>query len=268
METGLAAPTAPTRHPTYYFPDCNVVFMVNNVLYRLSIGTQTGSSDENPIIVPNISTEEFDHFLDYQLRHLVSKSDEKALTSILKVTHFLQYDEPQTMAQTALEALPNFDLVTKLTLGFRTNIVPWVTTAFTKLALLASDRTLSWLEAEQLGFGPYRALMETRWEIVAHRRRLAYSFPEMVAHADDCKDNFDCEWGWRTEWKGKVVLYLIQPDTPVLGSQVLTLLETTDMRDVNGACRVKMVNTIRRSGILAYEDSLIEQALATLIPPS
>ncbi len=64
---------------------------VGNTLYRLpssylsldsgimqtmlslpSVGTQTGSSDQNPIPVPNVTSEEFDRFLDYQLRQYVS----------------------------------------------------------------------------------------------------------------------------------------------------------------------------------------------------
>ncbi len=197
---------------------------------------------------------------------IVPRNNQEALTSILKVAHFLQFEEAQQMARQALEQLPNFDHVTKLILGLRTNIPNWVTAAFGALALSASERTLTWPESESLGFGPYRALMEARWDIVMHRRRLAYSFPEMASHATSCLDNFDCEWGWKTEWKAKVAMYLIHPDTPVLGARILTLLETTEMRDVNDECRTKMVNTIRRSGMLVYEDTVIERALATLVP--
>ncbi|RDX47477.1 hypothetical protein OH76DRAFT_1419543 [Lentinus brumalis] len=275
----------PARHPVYYLPKADLIIRLtaSNVLYRLPSSylcldsacfesmlsihpaeILDGRTDDNPLDIPGITTEELECFLDYQLRHRLPRNDQQALTVILRLGHFFQYEAAQVDAAAALEQLPGFDAVSKYVLGLKLGIRGWVIGGFTDL-VSPGARQLTREEVERLELMPYHAIMETRARIEAHRRSIAYSIPPM-SHAKGCPSDIDCGVAWKLEWKNKVAPHLMHPDEAVRGRAILDLLEKKEIHEVHAACRLGMVEHMKISGVLTYEDQIVEQALQTLAP--
>ena len=103
--------------------------------------------------------------------------NEKALTNILRLGHFFQYEAAQQAAINALEHLPSFGAVVKFAYGLKFGIRHWIVDGFTELVTPRKHRQLTHIEVEQLELMPYHAVVETQARIEAHRRLIAYSVP-------------------------------------------------------------------------------------------
>ncbi|KAI0686693.1 hypothetical protein C8T65DRAFT_747322 [Cerioporus squamosus] len=284
-----SSPLGPsTRHPVYYLPKADLIIRLtaSNVLYRLPSAylcldsacfesmlslhpsdILEGRMDENPLDIPGITTEELECFLDFQLRHRLPRNDQQALTVILRLGHFFQYEAAQIEAAAALEQLPSFDAISKYVLGLKMGIRGWVIGGFSDLVSPGAHRQLTREEVERLELIPYHAIMETRAKVEAHRRSIAYSVPPM-SHAKGCPSDIDCGVAWKLEWKNKVAPHLMHPEEAVSGRSILTMLEKKEIHEVHPACRLGMVDRMKASGVLTHEEHIIEQALRSLAPPA
>ncbi|RPD54151.1 hypothetical protein L227DRAFT_616368 [Lentinus tigrinus ALCF2SS1-6] len=230
------------------------------------VDIQEGRTDEMPLDIPGITTEEMERFLDFQLRHRLPCDDERALVMILRLGHFFQYEAAQVAAATALERLPSFSAVSKYALGLKFGIRRWVIDGFTALVSPDKHCQLTQAEVEQLELMPYHAIVQTRASIEAHRRSIAYTVPPMC-HAKGCLSDIDCGVAWKLEWKNKVAAHLMHPEEAIRGQAILSMLEEKEIHEVSKTCRLGMVERIKESGVLTYEDQIIEQALRSLAPP-
>ncbi|TFK82318.1 hypothetical protein K466DRAFT_603786 [Polyporus arcularius HHB13444] len=277
----------PTRHPIYYLPGADLVLRLtaSNILYRLPSSylvldsacfesmlslhpsdIQEGRTDDKPLDIPGITSAELECFLDFQLRHRLPRNDQAALTTILRLGHFFQYEAAQIEAAAALEQLPSFDAISKYVLGLKMGIRRWVMGGFSELVSPGAQRPLTREEVERLELMPYHAIMETRANVEAHRRSIAYCIPPM-AHVKGCPDEINCGLAWKLEWKNKVAPHLMHPEEAVSGQAVLTMLENKDIQEVHPACRLAMVDRMKASGVLTHEDRIVERALQYLAPP-
>lgn len=135
----------------------------------------------------------------------------------------------------------------------------WVTSGLSELLALPFPK-ITPDDAERLGLRSYYTIVETRSAIEAHRRMIAYAAPRMQ-HTDTCSRTLMCNIGWEVEWKDKVARYLLHPDGEMRGSEILSLLETTEIKEVTSSCRINMLERIRRSGVLTHEDEIIRQTI-------
>ena len=197
------------------------------------------------------------------LLSILPLDNESALTAILNLGHFFQYESAQREARAALEKLLSFGPVAKYVLGLRNGIKEWVAAGFRELVTPTINRKFTHAEVECMGLFPYHAVNDTRGDIETHRRSIAYSVP-IIEHAPTCPFFLECELGWKREWKTKVALHLMHPDEPLPGQQVLSLLEEVEINDVHKACKDQMVQRIRQAGILTHEDVITERVLQSL----
>ncbi|TFK84418.1 hypothetical protein K466DRAFT_665180 [Polyporus arcularius HHB13444] len=276
--------SSPQHHPTYYFFDGNIVILLSasNMLYRLHRSylvldsgcfdtmlsvrpedLQEGLSDSHPVVIPDITCEEFDWFLDFQIRHILP-TDEVALTALLRLGHFFQYEAAQRAAQEALDRLPTFSAVSKYVLGVRHGIQIWAHDGFKALVASTAVCLPTLEEVERMQLPLYHTLVDTRFRIDAHRRSIAYTIPP-VQHASTCPDRLDCELGWKREWRYKVASHLMHPEDALPGHEVLALLGRVEINDVHPACKERMIQRIRQAGIMTHEDVIVEKALHALV---
>ena len=193
------------------------------------------------------------------------RDNENALTIILRLGHFFQYEVAQVEAAAALEQLSSFSDISRFVLGLKFGIRSWVVRGFTNLVTPGTHRPLTCAEVERLELMPYHAIMQTQASIEAHRRLIAYSIPKMC-HAKGCPSELDCGLAWKLEWKNKVAAHLMHPEEAVSGREVLLMLEKEEIHEVHQPCRLGMVDRMRSSGILTYEEQIIENALKMLAP--
>ncbi|KAI1788619.1 hypothetical protein LXA43DRAFT_1097186 [Ganoderma leucocontextum] len=275
---------ATQRHPRYYFSDGNLVIELStsNTLYNLNRSYleldsglfQTmlslrpedageGLGDKSPVVIPDVRQQDFDWFLDYQLRHMLPKGNEEALTAILNLGHFFQYETAQADAQAALEALPSFGPVARFSLGLRNGIKDWVKSGFRELVSIPfSPLRLS--EVQRMGEDPTFTVTDTRYRIYSHRRAIAYHVPP-IREAPACSFHLQCEVGWDREWKMKVARHLMHPEGATPGRELLEMLDRVEVNDVHPACKDITIQMLRDNKILTHEDEIVDAVLRKLV---
>ena len=195
---------------------------------------------------------------------VLPKDDEEALTAILNLGHFFQYDTAQEDARAALEKLPSFGPVARYTLGLRNGIKDWVVTGFTALVSLPFSR-LSLSEVRRMGEDPTFSVNDTRFQIDTHRRAIAYHVPA-ISEAPTCSFHLQCEVGWDREWKIKVTRHLLHPDGATSGREIRSLLDSVEINDVHPACKDITIQSLRDNKVFTHEEEIIERVLSTLVP--
>ncbi|OCB85797.1 hypothetical protein A7U60_g7149 [Sanghuangporus baumii] len=182
------------RHDTYYIPSGDVVFQVEDTLFRVhryfferesalfrdmlslpapiqqpSNGTQgqqqaafqrEGTSDENPIRLPQVSKEEFRLFLwvFYNPTHSEYDAPGSKWTSILRLAHLWDFPMIRELAFRQLEKEPP---VKRLALADRYDAPPdWRARAMTELVVRREP--LSRVEGEELGLETVLKVAEMR----------------------------------------------------------------------------------------------------------
>ena len=184
------------------------------------------------------------------------------MTSILNIGHFFEYEAAQAAARAALERLPRFSAVSRITLGIRHKIKDWIVSGFEELTTIPFP-AISHLEAQRLEIDTFYLIFHTRNHIEIHRRSIAYCAPPMQ-HIGSCTSVM-CSVGWQVEWRDKVSQYLMHPDAALRGRAILQLLENTQIDEVSTDCLQHMITLIHTMGILTLEDMIIENALRTLV---
>ncbi|CAL1710179.1 unnamed protein product [Somion occarium] len=158
----------PSRHHTFYMKNDMVVLQVENTLYCLPSYTlcreslhfrlllsnrgEHGSTDEVPILLPNVMKESFDTLLHF-LYHSVYEPESVTLgewATILAVSTQLQFDRiRKTSIREISSRLSSVSAVTAIVLANRYGVQSWLAPAYSELCRrsdpLADD------EAEELG---------------------------------------------------------------------------------------------------------------------
>ncbi|KAJ7596037.1 hypothetical protein C8J56DRAFT_1116439 [Mycena floridula] len=167
------------RHPRFYFPDGNVVFLVENTLYNLyryffmsrdspvfrtlfSLPGEKkdegdrqieGTGDRNPIILEGISSHDFDRFLSvpYPLTFTAPENQTaEEWISVLNLASKWDFESIRELAIAHLELLmPSNRHVDRITVGHKYEISSWLVSAY--MALCIREEPLSLEEGMKLG---------------------------------------------------------------------------------------------------------------------
>jgi hypothetical protein len=153
-----------TRHSQYYFKDGNVVFLIEEVLYnvhryffqrdsahfRSILKSVQGTDEKSPIVLPDVSSSDFDEFLAIlyptDFRHPTAKTTPQ-WTSILHLAAKWGFESIQLLAIDKLTAtaIP----VDKIVLGRRYGIADWLPGAYEAVCTRADPLTVD--EGKKLG---------------------------------------------------------------------------------------------------------------------
>ncbi|KAI0646014.1 hypothetical protein C8Q79DRAFT_1010890 [Trametes meyenii] len=276
------------RHSEYYFPDGNIVLLVveSRTLYRmtrsylsldsdywqtlLSLNPENpdeGTTDAQPVLIHAFKGQEFDWFLDYQLRHRVPKDGRRleALMAILKVAHFFQNEGVLEDAQHGLDQHPTFRPSLRYALGLKVMNAGWVSAAFRELVVLPLDQltALDVADIELMGLGGYHTLIRARLSIESHRKYLAYTPPRAV-HSASCPFNLGCSLAWEREWKSGVARRLLHPEEHIPGAFILEELARVEINDMEDECKEHTLAWTERTGLLMKEEDIATTAIRSL----
>ncbi|KZP28763.1 hypothetical protein FIBSPDRAFT_817188 [Athelia psychrophila] len=142
---GLAANYKGTRHSQYYFKDGNVVFLIDDVLYnvhryfferdsahfRSVLESVQGADEQNPIVLLDVRSTDFDEFLAILYPTDFRRPTEKTTTQWTSILHLAAqwgFESIQLLAidKLAATAIP----VDKIVLGRRYGISDWLHAAY------------------------------------------------------------------------------------------------------------------------------------------
>ncbi|TDL18028.1 hypothetical protein BD410DRAFT_775452 [Rickenella mellea] len=192
-----------TRHEKYYLATGDVVFKVENHLFRVHryfftrespafrdmlsmpcpVGsTLEGMTDDNPINLPGVKSVDFARFLwvFYNPKYSSFDATIEEWTSILALAHFWQFDEAKELAVTKLDKM-YVPPVTKAVLARDYDVESdWALVAYATLG--ARDESITREEAGQLGFDAFVKLTEVRERIRKQRDSSQPSSPRPVEH--------------------------------------------------------------------------------------
>ncbi|KZP05982.1 hypothetical protein FIBSPDRAFT_805329, partial [Athelia psychrophila] len=153
-----------TRHSQYYFKDGNIVFLVEEVLYnvhryfferdsahfRSILGRVQGADEQNPIVLSDVSCNDFDELLAILYPTDFRRPTEKTTaqwTSVLHLSAKWGFESIQLLAIDKLTAtaIP----VDKIVLGRRYGISDWLPGAYEAVCTRADPLTVE--EGVKLG---------------------------------------------------------------------------------------------------------------------
>ncbi|KAI0701723.1 hypothetical protein C8Q76DRAFT_802425 [Earliella scabrosa] len=268
------------KHLTWYLSEGVIIVLDDGTAYRLPTSMlkldsgcfqgclsipgdgKEGLSDDNPIRLPNISSEHFDILLNFQFRHIVPTTPEELMV-LLKMGHFFQYDTAQSYAQGRLESMESFPSVQKFILGMNCHIHPWVCDGFRKLVAVP-ETFFSPEEGAQMGVVPMHTVLTTIIRVWKLRRTTALSVPP-VQHAKACRGNFVCDSAWSREWQ-KVVGHLMHPKRCLPMVTILQqLMDAADIFEMHRECKKRTLDHIYGQKWLHSEEKLVAEQLDGLL---
>lgn len=204
-------PTVATRHPQYYIEDGNIVFLVEDVLFRVhryhlrkhspvfesmltlpQTGTTAeGTSDENPIVLPQIKSSDFASlmWMIYDERYDTDPTSSRSASkwhSILALSHLWDMASIRKVALDALSSCsPPLDPIEKLSICSLFSIEKtWALDAFVSLAKRTSKLTIA--EGRKIGVDCTVILADAREELAMTRslgQNLNWMQPGMAGSA-------------------------------------------------------------------------------------
>ncbi|PPQ99775.1 hypothetical protein CVT24_009677 [Panaeolus cyanescens] len=146
-----------TRHPRFYFPDGNVIFQIENTLFRVHryffqrdspvfegmfslpppLGEiPEGESEDRPIHLTGVSAKDFEKFLsilypkDFSRSEITSVAD---WTSVLTIANQFDFSNLFQLAKTKLR--PILSSAQSIALGKRFDVREWLIPAYTDLCI-------------------------------------------------------------------------------------------------------------------------------------
>ncbi|KZP22519.1 hypothetical protein FIBSPDRAFT_859566 [Athelia psychrophila] len=153
-----------TRHSQYYFKDGNVVFLIEDVLYnvhryfferdsahfRSILESVQGADEQNPIVLPDVRSTDFDEFLAILYPTDFRCPTEKTTTQWTSVLHLSAKWGFESIQLLAIDKLTTTAIpVDKIVLGRRYGISDWLPGAYEAVCTRADPLTVE--EGMKLG---------------------------------------------------------------------------------------------------------------------
>ncbi|KAF8531042.1 hypothetical protein JB92DRAFT_2854718, partial [Gautieria morchelliformis] len=206
----------PTHHERFYWRDGSTIFLVDNTLYKLHMSllephsivlrdmftmpaaasgsdesVQEGDSDDS------ITVRKLDNLLIWFHRVDLTVLDVSALTDILELALFLQWD---TARHFAIQVLKDSGLTAshRLSLAISYRIPDWIELAFKDL-MDTPPQTFTTEDSMLLGQHIMMLIMTMQAAICHHRLLVAYNLLKLRHHDIACvKQSATCQCNWET----------------------------------------------------------------------
>ncbi|KAG1893888.1 uncharacterized protein F5891DRAFT_1195803 [Suillus fuscotomentosus] len=268
------------RHSEFWFEDGNIVFRAGNtsfcvhrgVLVRHSpalegilaipSGYDTDGTEQLPIVLQQISEQEFTHFLNwvYHISSVPPPPEEQFLVAILKISHLWMISNS---IKFAIDGLENLTLhpTRRLELARLYSIPQWIAPAIREIMTSSLTNTTD-NEATQMGFKVYTIIARAKEVMERERRALAAYPPSLLVSASfscSARSHSQCKEAWSGFWWKKVARAILHPKNPLPLTQTLQLiLEAPLPNGMNAACRQAMVDAMIELDGLEVEERIIE----------
>jgi len=192
-------------------------------------------------------------------RHSTKNLTVGFLSSVLKLSVFLEIADGEEFATTRLPTLPDFMPVLQMYLGRLYRIDHWVELAFRKLMTLPSAQ-LQLEDAQRMGLPFYHVLMKTKVRIDQHRRNLAFSAPKAVTDPL-CLTSMACSVSWTSEWWRGLAKQLLHPDAALNKQEILAGFDTVMIPGMCDSCQTQSIEWVKARNVFMLEESYIEEAV-------
>ena len=247
-------------------------------LFSLPQGESTtteGKTDDDPIRLP-IDSEDFDrlvaflfegqascrlcsHHSNSSCRYCPAHINIPFLSSLLKLSVFLEIQDGEAWAVEWLPKLPDFTPAYQLFLARMHRIDHWVEPTFRQLMTIPVTE-LSIRDVDWIGLQYYHILIKTKAKIDQHRRYMAFSAPDVVndpfcIHADACNQAWIAEW-----WRG-VAPQLLHPDEIIPERQILGAFDTVMIPGVCDGCQGLSIEWVRAKDVFGREEAIVDDAV-------
>lgn len=180
--------TGVKRHPVYYFEDGNVIFLVEETLFKIhrfffvrdsvifrSMFTLPpgegkvveGLTDDHPITLMGVKALDFERLLwvFYPVEFGEYLASVNEWCSILQLAHQWEFDAVRRLAVAKLNALPpkDIDAVDRIVLAHRFQLVDWLLAPYVEISVRPEPITLE--EGRKLGIDVVVLLAQAREEV-------------------------------------------------------------------------------------------------------
>lgn len=275
----MTAAPSPQHHPMFYYPDGTHVLRVENTLvkvhgsilsdksmtFRDMFGTNSdaglvpvdGKSDEQPIIITEVTAEGFELFLSVcynKWRPDTSKMQDETIFQLLEVSWKYQSKAARDYALDQLESCRQAIHPAKLiSISLKYHIKETFQYAFSRLIpLLLND-----LDCNLLTRPVWNTLIRVKEKLDIHRRIVACEPPPMI-HSKRCQDRRSCANDWRQVWWNGMGRSLLDGRNPLSYADAMQQFQQVDYGRVCPDCWRHMLDFCKSEKAFIHERVLIE----------
>ncbi|KAJ7025145.1 hypothetical protein C8F04DRAFT_1300529 [Mycena alexandri] len=286
----LSPMTPPVRDVRYYFEDGGVIFLCQNVLYklhksRLSLKSEffmemfelphnpdpnagNGQDDDHPISLDesHIENTDFRHLLIflYDQDDLPNPTSLEFFVSVLRLSTVWRIPSGVKYVKAHLPSHPDFSAAIQLKLSRQYEVDGWAAPAFRTLMELPLDRT-TLSDAENMGVIAYYKLAQLKYKVAEFKTALAYHPPDVI-HSFGCTDENICSRIWESFWWGGFAKQLLHPDNQKPPAAILLEVDSTKglLTQMNKICLQNTMEYIWENNPFDEEQVLADAAWADL----
>ncbi|KAJ8580264.1 hypothetical protein M405DRAFT_71097 [Rhizopogon salebrosus TDB-379] len=273
----------PEKHSKFWFGDGNIVFQAGSILFRvhrgvlvchspaleqilaLPSGYDTDGTEHHPIILPQITEQDFTYFLNwvYHVSSHPPPPEEQFLVAILRVSHLWMINNS---IEFAVDGLGHLGLVParRLELARLYAIPQWIAPAIREMISLPLTGITD-MEATQMGFKVYTIIARAKEVMERERRTLAAYPPSLhILPSSTCSIRLHnrCKEAWSAFWWKRVARAILHPTSPLSLTLALQLVIEAPLPDgMNVACKQAMIDAMIDTDGLGVEERIIEGAV-------
>ena len=185
------------------------------------------------------------------------------LSSVLKMSVFLDIPDSEEFATERLPKNPDFTPVLQLHLAHLHRIDKWVQPAFRQL-LVTPTVELKLVDAELIGLLFYHILMKTKAKINHHRLSLAFFAPDAVIDPF-CGKSVTCSDSWTAEWWRGLAKQLLHPDAALTESEIVAGFDTVMIPGMCDSCQARSIEWVKAKKVFEKEQTFIQAAVAEVM---
>jgi hypothetical protein len=195
----------------------------------------------------------------HMLRHSAKDLTVSFLSSVLKLSIFLEISDGEEYATAQLPKLTDFTPALQMSLGRQYRIDRWIEPAFRQLVTLPIIQ-FQFTDAQLIGFSFFHILVKTKAEIDQHRRTIAFSAPDAVLDPL-CSTGAVCNEYWIKEWWNGLAKQLLHPDAALTESEIMAGFDTVLIPGMCDLCQRRSIEWVKAKKVFEREGFFIDEAV-------
>ncbi|KAF8124432.1 chitin synthase-domain-containing protein [Boletus edulis] len=286
---GLFGLRVVSRHPKYYFddPGCHV-FLVENTLYRLSMGNlgrhsqiladmfktggqdpHQGRNDDHPIEIPQLPMSTFDLFVEHHFgypRAGANRYTKEELQDFLEFCEKYECDVTKNFVVNRIEAASwRFHSAELMGLAMKYRLPSLFRIAFRTLTKMPLAKLT---KGQRTLIGPDIALNVALAKCILDEqcRIIAAEEPPILSHADDCQEPLACEADWHGVWWNGMGRCLLDGRNPQPYDEAVRRFKSEmQFGRVGKGCKEKMFQLLDDGAAFKRGDLFVEEVCDYLV---